>query len=79
MPTNTPTAGAPFKTALSGLPQASKQRLQAALKEPEVGLVAQAGGGVTLASPARQHSSIGASASAARPAIQLKTTFALPK
>mmetsp|Transcript_17323 Transcript_17323/g.45390 ORF Transcript_17323/g.45390 Transcript_17323/m.45390 type:complete len:294 (+) Transcript_17323:2771-3652(+) len=71
--------GGPFKAALSGLPAASKQRLQAALKEPELGLVVLPGGTAHLASSQPMGSSGRGATAAARPTIQLKTTFAIPK
>jgi hypothetical protein len=79
MPTSA--AAAAFRTAVTALPAASKQRLQLALKEQQAAAAAAAaaapaaGSGVAAAAGA---GSIAAAGDARKPAIQLKMNFAMP-
>mmetsp|Transcript_33762 Transcript_33762/g.85454 ORF Transcript_33762/g.85454 Transcript_33762/m.85454 type:complete len:773 (-) Transcript_33762:70-2388(-) len=65
--------GGPFKTAVAALPAALKLRLQAALRENAAGPAGGVAGVGGLAPPPAAGGQSGA-----RPAIQLKTTFAIP-
>ncbi len=68
-----PSGGAAFRAAVAALPAGSKARLQAALRGP--GGAAGAGAGAAGCAGARGGAGVQAPA---KPAIQLKTTFALP-
>lgn len=80
MPTSA--AAAAFRTAVTALPAASKQRLQLALREQQAAAAAAAaapaaarGVGVSVAGAALPAA---AAADARKPAIQLKMNFAMP-
>jgi hypothetical protein len=66
-----PAGGAAARAAIASLPPAAKARLQAALQASAAG---GGGGGASAAGPRPA-----GAAQPARPAIQLKTSFALPK
>jgi hypothetical protein len=68
-----PSGGAAFRGAIAALPPDAKARLQAAL---QASAAAAAGGGGTTGGGAGR---LAAAAAPVKPAIQLKTSFALPK
>jgi hypothetical protein len=71
-----PAGGAAFRAAVAALPAASKARLQAALREAAAaGAAGGAGAGAGAGAAAQRV----AAAQPAKPAIQLKMSFALPK
>jgi hypothetical protein len=80
MPTSA--AAAAFRTAVTALPAASKQRLQLALKEQQAAAAAgaaPAAAGAGVAAAAAGVAPVAAAAADARkPAIQLKMNFAMP-
>lgn len=65
---NAPSGGAAFRATVAALPADAKARLQSALRGP------QGTGDAAAAAAARP-----VAAAQQKPAIQLKTTFALPK
>jgi hypothetical protein len=78
MPTSA--AAAAFRTAVTALPAASKQRLQLALKEQQAAAAAGAApaAGASVAAAAVAPVAAAAAADARKPAIQLKMNFAVP-
>jgi hypothetical protein len=80
MPTSA--AAAAFRTAVTALPAASKQRLQLALKEQQAAAAAAAAApviaGAGVAAAAGAAPAAAAAAHARKPAIQLKMNFAMP-
>jgi microcystin-dependent protein len=79
MPTSA--AAAAFRTAVTALPAASKQRLQLALREQQAAAAAAAAPVVAVAGTAAAAAGavqVVAAADAKKPAIQLKMNFAMP-
>jgi hypothetical protein len=76
MPTSA--AAAAFRTAVTALPAASKQRLQLALKEQQAAAAAAPAAGSGVAAAAAGAAPLAAAADARKPAIQLKMNFSMP-